>query len=74
MKWVDKMDAVVKDILGIEYTCVVDSETTFKIFENDHEIVKHLDIRPLESHWRSIISDTLKTIFSQRIQQTLLKY
>jgi hypothetical protein len=73
MNWADKMDAVVKDVLGIEYKCVINSDTSFSIFENNTKIHNHMDVRYLSSHWRLTLSETLMVIFNQRIQKSLQK-
>lgn len=73
MNWSEKMDAVVKDVLGIEYTCVVNSDKTFSIYENNDKVAARESIFYLESHWRHEIAETLKIIFDQRIQKSLQK-
>ena len=73
MNWAEKMDAVVKDILGIEYTCVVNSDKSFTIFENNEKVATRKSIYYLESHWRHELAETLKIIFDQRIQKALQK-
>lgn len=68
------MDAVVKDVLGIEYTCIVNSDKSFSIFENSTKIVNHIDNCYLEAHWRRALADTLRVIFNERIQTSLRKH
>lgn len=74
MKWKDKMDSVVKDVLGIEYTCVVTSDDSFKIFENNEVIAASTTQSCLKAHWRHDLQQTLKVIFDDRIKKSLLKY
>lgn len=74
MNWKDKMDAIVKDVLGIEYTCVVNSDTSYSIFENNEMITRATTGTYLDSHWRNAITETLEIIFKERIQKSLLKY
>jgi hypothetical protein len=73
MKWEDKMDTVVKDVLGIEYTCVINSENSFSIYENNERIAGTVSSQNLESHWRHQLSDILETIHKQKIQKALSK-
>ncbi len=73
MTWKDKMDTVVKDVLGIEYSCVVNSDKSFSIFENNEKMASRSSIFYLESHWRHELTETLKIIFDQRIQKAMQK-
>jgi hypothetical protein len=73
IKWHIKMDLVVKDVLGIEYTCVVNSPNSFSIYENNERIAGTTSAENLESHWRKQLSDTLEIIHKQKIQKALSK-
>lgn len=73
MNWKDKMDVVVKDVLGIEHTCVVNSEESFSIYENNERIAGTTSARNLNSHWREHLSSTLEIIHKQKIQKSLSK-
>jgi len=73
MNWKDKMDAVIKDVLGIEYTCVVNSENSFSIYENNERIAGTTSAENLKSHWRQQLSHTLEIIHKQKIQKALSK-
>jgi hypothetical protein len=74
MRWQDKMDILVKDILGIEYTCIVNSDKSFTIFENGDPVAKRSSINYLEAHWRNELAETLKIMYNEKIQKSLLKY
>lgn len=73
MNWANKMDAVVKDVLGIEFTCVVNSDKSFTIYENNEKVGFRESVFYLESHWRQQLAETLKIIFDQRVQKSLQK-
>jgi hypothetical protein len=74
MNWSDKMDAVIKDVLGIEFTCVVNSDKSFSIFENNTKVATRQSIFYLESHWRHEVGETLKVMFDEKVRDSLLKY
>ena len=73
MNWKNKMDAVVKDVLGIEYTCVINSADSFEIYENNEMIAGTTSAGNLESHWRQQLSNTLEIIHKQKIKKALSK-
>lgn len=73
MTWQSKMDSVVKDVLGIEFTCVINSDKSFSIFENNTKVASRETVFYLESHWRHEIAETLKVMFDEKIRDSLLK-
>lgn len=73
MRWQDKINMVVKDVLGIEYTAIITSNNSFSIYENNDSIADHSCIYELESHWREQVTKVLETIHKQRIQKALSK-
>lgn len=73
MNWKEKMDTVVKDVLGIEYTCEVKSEHSFTIYENNEVIITRATSYSLEAHWRSDLLEVVSGIFIDRIKSALSK-
>jgi hypothetical protein len=74
MNWKEKMDAVVKDVLGIEYTCVVNTDKSFTIYENNVVFATRQSSSYLESHWRIELKDVLAITFRERMQAIMQKY
>jgi hypothetical protein len=74
MRWEHKMDEIVKNILGIEYTCIVDTDKSFTIFENDAKVVTRQTIYNLASHWKHELAETLKFLYDEKIRDVMLKY
>jgi len=74
MRWQDKMDAVIKDILGIEYTLIIDTNKSFTIFENNQNILTHSSLFDLEFHWKMEVGNALRIFFNEKIKNSLLKY
>jgi hypothetical protein len=73
MTWEYKMQEVLKDVLGELWSVEVISADSFKVL---HEGVLYLvqsANNNLESHWREVISISIKTIYENKIKNALLK-
>jgi len=74
MNYKEKMDAAVKEILGVEYTCVVDSERKFSIFENNDKVAVRETVFELGPHWRHELAETLKVMYDEKVREVLRKH
>lgn len=74
MNWEKKMDNTVKDILGIEYTCVVKSDNLFSIFENNDVVFTRTASHMISNHWRADVTDAILKIISEKIINSMKKY
>lgn len=73
MNWKNKMDVVVKEVLGSEYKCIVHSEHSFSIYEKKELIRTRATSYSLEAHWRSDLLEVVSGIFIDQIKAALSK-
>lgn len=73
MRWQSKMDAVIKDVLGIEYMCVVESDKTFSIYKNNERVLRMDYCNSLNSHWKDHVKDAITSIIHEKIKNSIKK-
>jgi hypothetical protein len=73
MYWGDKMDIVIKEVLGDNHYLLIASNNSFKILKDGYVVATCSSKYMLKDHWRSELGDTLKIIQEQKIQKALSK-
>jgi hypothetical protein len=73
MKWQNRMDAVIKDVLGIECTCIVESDKSFSIYENNERLLRMDYCNSLNAHWKDLVKDAITSIIHEKIKTSIKK-
>lgn len=67
-----KMDFVVKRLLGEEYVVVILNDNEFQILKDVKIMISHVMVgKSIEAHWREHISMAIKQILGDKIKNTL---
>ena len=73
MNWKNKMAVVLKDVMGPEYDVAIVSEYSFSIMFNGTVIFTRTSKYETCNHWREDISDVMKALFNNKINEAIKK-